>query len=47
MSMILVERPIEKTKLVELAKELFGDLVKVVVDVEQGIMVIGGELHSE
>ena len=30
-----------------LAEGLFGDLVKVVVDVERGIMVIAGELHAD
>ena len=29
------------------AKEQFGDLVKAVVDVERGIMVVGGELHAD
>jgi len=31
----------------EMAKQQFGDMVKAVVDVEQGIMAIGGELHSD
>lgn len=30
-----------------MAKERFGDMVKAVVDVELGIMVIGGELHAD
>jgi hypothetical protein len=30
-----------------LAKERFGDLVKAVVGIEKGIMVVGGELHSD
>jgi hypothetical protein len=30
-----------------MAKQQFGDMVKAVVDVEQGIMAIGGELHSD
>jgi hypothetical protein len=29
------------------AREQFGDMVKAVVDVEQGIMAIGGELHAD
>ncbi len=33
--------------LVTLAEGLFGDLVKAVVDVEQGIIAIGGELHAD
>jgi hypothetical protein len=30
-----------------MAKQQFGDMVKAVVDVEQRIMAIGGELHSD
>lgn len=42
-----IEEPIQKSELAELAKERFGDLVKAVVDIEKGIMVVGGELHSD
>lgn len=31
----------------EFAKARFGDLVKVVVDIEKGIIAIGGELHAD
>ena len=30
-----------------MANEKFGNLVKAVVDVRQGIMAIGGELHAD
>jgi hypothetical protein len=30
-----------------MAKQQFGDVVKAVVDVEQGMMAIGGELHLD
>ncbi len=30
-----------------LAKAGFGDLVKAVVDIERGVMAVGGELHSD
>jgi len=30
-----------------LAESLFGDLVKVVVDIDRGIMAIAGELHAD
>jgi len=43
----LVESQISKLKLLELAKERFGDLVKAVVDIEQEIMALGGELHAD
>ncbi len=31
----------------QIAKEGFGDLVKAVVDLEQEIMAVGGELHAD
>ena len=30
-----------------MSEEMFGNLVKVVVDVEKKIMAVGGELHSD
>ena len=30
-----------------MAKEQFGDLLKAVVDVEQEIMAVGGEMHAD
>jgi len=30
-----------------MAKERFGDLVKAVVDIEQEIMAVGGEMHAD
>ena len=38
---------VTRHELNEMAKQQFGDMVKAVVDVEQGIMAIGGELHSD
>ncbi len=34
-------------RLKEIAKERFGDLVKAVVDLEQEIIALGGELHAD
>ena len=31
----------------QIAKEGFGDMVKVAIDIEKGIMAIGGELHMD
>ena len=45
--MKIITESITKTGLVELAKELFGDMVKAVVDIERGIMAVGGELHAD
>lgn len=39
--------PIAKRELSSLAKEQFGDLLKAVVDVERGVMAIGGDLHAD
>ncbi len=47
MSIKIVKTPIKKTELLEIASEEFGDVVKAVVDIEQEIMAIGGELHSD
>mgnify|MGYP001598528311 FL=1 len=30
-----------------MADEGFGDFVKVVVDIEQGVIAVGGELHAD
>ena len=47
MEIKIVREPITKAELNEMAKQQFGDMVKAVVDVEQRIMAIGGELHSD
>jgi hypothetical protein len=44
---IIKEQPITKGELQEIAKSMFGDFVKAVVDVEQGIMAVGGEFHAD
>ncbi len=45
--MKIIEQAITKAELAELAKERFGDLIKAVVDIERGIMAVGGELHAD
>jgi len=47
MEIKIVKDPINKKELFDIAKKQFGDLVKAVVDVEQLIMAIGGELHAD
>ncbi len=47
MPISIVEKSIEKSVLAELAKNRYGELVKAVVDIERGVMAIGGELHSD
>jgi Protein of unknown function (DUF5674) len=43
----IVREPLLRSELVSIASEQFGDMVKAVVDVERGIMALGGELHSD
>jgi len=45
--MRIVRDGISRKELKEIAKDMFGNLVKVVVDVERELMVVGGELHSD
>ena len=44
---LLIREPISKNRLKDIALQRFGDLVKAVVDIEGGIMAIGGELHAD
>ncbi len=43
----IIKDKISKFELAEIARNQFGDLVKAVVDIERGIMAIGGELHAD
>lgn len=45
--MTIIKTPIKKSELIKMINEEFGDIVKAVVDVNQGIMAVGGELHSD
>lgn len=47
MTMQIIRNSITKAELAEIARGQFGDMVKAVVDVERGIMAIGGELHAD
>lgn len=47
MTIEILRRPTSRARLSALAEGQFGDMVKAVVDVERGVMAIGGELHSE
>jgi len=47
MNIRILRQSITKHALRELAKQQFGDMIKAVVDIDQGIMAIGGELHSD
>lgn len=45
--MTIIRDGIDLSDLVALAEGRFGDLVKAVVDVERGLMAVGGELHAD
>jgi len=47
MEPMLIEKQISLKELQEIAQKQFGDLIKVVVDVEKEIMAIAGELHAD
>jgi len=47
MEIKVIRDTVSRDTLLEMAKQQFGDMVKAVVDVEQEIMAIGGELHSD
>lgn len=47
MEIIIIRTSVTKADLNAMAERQFGDMVKAVVDIEQGIMAIGGELHSD
>lgn len=45
--MQIVREIITLATLEELAEGMFGNLVKAVVDLEQGIMAVGAEMHAD
>ena len=47
MDITVVKDSVSKDALRTIARGQFGNLVKAVVDIEQGIMAIGGELHAD
>jgi hypothetical protein len=44
---ILVQAPITRRRLKEIAEQRFGDMVKGVVDLEKQTIALGGELHAD
>ena len=47
MPILIVSAPVSLDELRRMAAEAFGDFVKAVVDVQGGVMAIGGELHAD
>ena len=46
MNIIIVRNTIAKKELAEMANNQFGDWIKAAVDIEKGIMAVGGDLHA-
>lgn len=47
MQIKIVKEKISKDELKKLAEESFGNMFKIVVDIERKILVAGGELHAD
>ena len=47
MEIQIIKDKISQAEIKELAEQIFGDMVKVVVDVERNIMAAGGEMHAD
>jgi len=45
--MKLIEKPIAFEELKKIASNIFGDLVKAVVDIQKGIMVVDASMHAD
>jgi len=43
----ILKSPLNKTETKTLAKEFFGDMIKVVVDIETGAVAAGCSLHAD
>lgn len=47
MDVTIVKDSISRAELKKMASEQYGILVKAVIDLEKGIMALGGELHAD
>ena len=43
----IITTKIDRVELKRHVDEVFGDMVKFVVDVEKGILALGGEMHAD
>jgi hypothetical protein len=43
----IIAAPVPLEEVRRMAREQFGDFVKAVVDIERGMMAMGGELHAD
>jgi hypothetical protein len=46
-SIVITGRPIDASTLKRLTAHWFGDMVKLVVDIERRVAALGGELHAD
>lgn len=44
---MILKKPMSIYELKNIASEYFGDMVKAVIDIDQGIIAISSELHSD
>ena len=44
---VLESQRVETTELARLVRLYFGDMVKLVVDLERGVIALGGEFHAD
>ena len=47
MGIQIIKEAITRKELIDMAKKGFGDLVKAVIDIDQKIMAMGGEMHAD
>ena len=47
MGIEVIYTKIARSRLKDIAAEQFGDFVKAVVDIERGLMAIGGDMHAD
>jgi len=47
MEIKIIKEEISLQEVKKMAEDQYGDMIKAVVDIEKGIMAIGGELHSD
>ena len=47
MNIKIIGKKITESELREIAKDFYGDMVKGVVDIERGIIAMGGEYHMD
>jgi len=47
LGIVITDRPIEASVLRALTAQWFGEMVKLVVDINRGLIAVGGELHAD